>query len=290
LVLAAFVVPALVVVVGLQFYPLAYSVYMAVEHWSLLESPGPLGWVGLGNFKRVLEDPVFPQAVRNSLVITTASVIIELLVGTALAYLTLGSRWFVRAARTALLLPMVIAPVAAGTIWRMLFNADTGPINAYLAKIGIHGPDWLAHANTAIMGLIVVDVWQWTPFVMLVVAAGAAAIAPDLPEAAAVEGATRWQIFRRIELPLLVPILVLVAMFRVLDSLLSLDTVYSMTYGGPGHGTYTLTYYIYTKGLRGFELGQSAAASWLFMAFAVLIIAFMFRLRRKTMGAGASGW
>src|SRR5207244_7493915 len=119
-----------------------------------------------------------------------------------------------------------------------LFNSETGPINTFLGWLGVHGPQWLANPSWAIFALILVDVWQWTPFVLLVVAAGAAAISSDVLEAAAVDGASRWQAFRRVELPLLVPILALVVMFRVLEAMLSLDAVYSLTFGGPGYGPY----------------------------------------------------
>jgi multiple sugar transport system permease protein len=280
--LAAFVVPAILVVGALQFYPLAYSAYMAFEHWNLTEAPNPLGWVGLGNFKDVVTDPVFRGAVENSFIITGSAVAIEIVLGTALAYLTLGGTWTNRTARTLLILPMVIAPVAAGTIWRMLLNSDTGPVNAFLGWFGIHGPQWLAKPSWAIFALVLVDVWQWTPFVLLVVAAGAAAISGDMLEAAAVDGASRWQAFRRVELPLLVPILALVVMFRVLEAMLSLDTVYSLTFGGPGYGTYTLTFYLYALGLRAFALGDAAAGSWLFMLFAAAVIAVAYRLHRRT--------
>ena len=282
LTLAAFIVPAILVVVALQFYPLGYSAYMAFEHWNLTEAPDPLGWVGLGNFKDVLTDPVFRGAVENSFIIAGSAVAIELVLGTALAYLTLASTRTNRAARTILILPMVIAPVAAGTIWRFLFNSETGPINTFLGWLGVHGPQWLANPSWAIFALILVDVWQWTPFVLLVVAAGAAAISSDVLEAAAVDGASRWQAFRRVELPLLVPILALVVMFRILEAMLSLDTVYTLTFGGPGYGTYTLTFYLYTLGLQSFALGDAAAGSWLFMLFAAAVIVVAYRLHRRT--------
>jgi ABC-type sugar transport system permease subunit len=230
----------------------------------------------------VLGDDVFRRAVRNSAIISVSALVLELVLGTALAYLTLGGRWLNRTARTVLILPMVIAPVAAGTVWRMLLNAQTGPVDRVLSGVGLPAPDWLSSPDTALAALVMVDVWQWTPFVLLVVAAGVAAISSGLLEAAAVDGASRWQAFRHVELPLLMPIVLLVAMFRLLDSLLSLDTVYSLTFGGPGYGTYTLTFYIYALGLRSFELGQSAAASWLFMLFAAAVIALVFRLHRRT--------
>jgi multiple sugar transport system permease protein len=123
---------------------------------------------------------------------------------------------------------------------------------------------------------------MWTPFVMLVVIAGIASFPPEVIEAAAIDGASRWQSFRRVELPMLLPVLLVALCFRLLDSLLSLDTVYSLTAGGPGYSTHTVTYYIYVLGLKNFDFGVAAAASWLFMAFAAIVIALMFWLQRRS--------
>jgi multiple sugar transport system permease protein len=116
---------------------------------------------------------------------------------------------------------------------------------------------------------------------MLVVVAGLASIPGEVIEAAAIDGASRWQSFRRVELPLLMPVILVAVMFRVLDSLLSLDSVYSLTAGGPGYSTNTITYYIYTLGLRNFDFGVAAAGSWIFMAFTTVVIIVMFRLHRR---------
>jgi multiple sugar transport system permease protein len=127
-----------------------------------------------------------------------------------------------------------------------------------------------------------VDIWQWTPFVMLVVVAGLASLPGEVMDSAAIDGASRWQSFWRVELPILTPVLLVAVMFRTLDSLLSLDSIFALTYGGPGYSTYTLTYYVYTLGLKNFELGGAAAASWMFMAFSSGVIVLMFWLHRRT--------
>jgi ABC-type sugar transport system permease subunit len=277
----AFIVPAFIVVVVVQFYPLAFSVFLSFQHWNLTESQTPQGFVGLSNFASMLQNDVFRQAVQNSLYITGGAIILEMLLGVGLAYLTMGSSWIMRAVRTLLILPMVIAPVAAGTLWRMLLNTRSGLVNALLGMIGIQGPEWLSSPSHAMLSVTLLDTWQWTPFVLLVVAAAITSIPPELLEAAAIDGATRWQIFRTVELPLLTPLLLLTLMFRMLESLLSLDAVYSLTFGGPGFSTYTLTFFIYNEGLRSFKFGSAAAASWLFMAFAGTAIAVVFWFQRR---------
>lgn len=279
--LAGFSIPALLLVVGVQLYPFLYSAYLSVIDWSLLRSPEPMGLAGLDNFSWILADPVFRTSVGNSLVITGASVILELVLGIALAYLTSGAGWRLRAVRTVLILPMVIAPVAAGTLWRMVLNTQSGLVAFVAASTGIASPEWLSDPAWARAAVVMLEVWQWTPFVMLVVVAGLASIPGEVLEAAAIDGASRWQSFRHVELPLLMPVILVAVMFRTLDSLLSLDAVYSLTAGGPGYSTHTITYYIFTLGLRNFDFGVAAAGSWIFMAFTTLVIVVMFRWHRR---------
>ncbi|MCY3977014.1 MAG: sugar ABC transporter permease [Chloroflexi bacterium] len=279
--LLAFVLPAFVIVVAVQFYPLAYSAVLSVQEWSLTESQAPLGFVGLDNFREELGDSTFQRSVRNSIVITGGAVILEMFLGVFLAYLTMGSSWRMRAVRTLLILPMVIAPVAAGTLWRILLNSRAGLVNHLLSAIGIQGPEWLASPDWALVSVIMLDTWQWTPFVLLVAGAAIASIPTDLLEVAAIDGASRWRTFLHVELPLLMPLLLLTLVFRMLESLLSLDSIYSLTFGGPGFSTYTMTFYIYTQGLRNFNFGAAAASSWIFMAFASLSIWLAFRFQRR---------
>ena len=279
--LIAFVLPAFLIVVAVQFYPLAYSAFLSVQDWVLTESQVPKGFVGLENFAKELADDTFRRSVRNSVLITGGALVLQMSLGICLAYLTMGSSWRMRAIRTLLILPMVIAPVAAGTLWRILLNSRAGLVNHLLSMIGIKGPEWLASPDWAIVSVILLDTWQWTPFVLLVVGAAIASIPGDLLEVAAIDGASRWKTFLFIELPLLTPLLLLTLVFRMLESLLSLDSIYSLTFGGPGYSTYTLTYYIYTLGLRSFNFGAAAASSWIFMVFASMSIALVFWYQRK---------
>ena len=162
-----------------------------------------------------------------------------------------------------------------------MLNSRAGLVNHLLSLVGIKGPEWLASPDWAIVSVILLDTWQWTPFVLLVAGAAIASIPPDLLEVAAIDGASRWQTFLRVEFPLLMPLLLLTLVFRMLESLLSLDSIYSLTFGGPGFSTYTMTFYIYTQGLRNFNFGAAAATSWIFMAFASICIALVFWFQRR---------
>jgi len=279
--MVAFVVPAVLLVVAVQFYPLLFSAYLSTQDWTLTSSQSSEGFVGLENFAKVLRNDVFQRAVRNSALITGTAVVLEMILGTALAYLAVGSSRIIRAVRTLLIIPLVIAPVAAGTLWRMMLNSQMGLTNYLLSFLGIQGPDWLGNADWAPVSVIIVDVWMTTPFVLLVVLAGLSSIPDELHESAALDGATRWKSFIYIDVPLMAPLLLLTFLFRMLESLLSLDSIYTLTLGGPGYATFTMTYYIYTLGLRSFNLGMAAAASWLFMSFATLALLVVFWLQRR---------
>ena len=279
--LALFVLPALLVVIVVQGYPLLFSGFLATQDWTLTSSQTSEGFIGLENFVKVWNNEVFRRAVGNSVLITGSAVVIEMLIGTALAYLAMGHTWPMRIVRTILILPLVIAPVAAGTLWRMMLNSQMGLTNYLISFIGLKGPDWLGDASWAVVSVIIVDIWMATPFVFLVISAGLTSIPPALHEAAALDGATRWQTFLRVDLALLAPLFLLTFIFRVLESLLSLDSIYTLTLGGPGYATFTMTYYIYTLGLRSFNLGLAAATSWLFMAFAASALALVFWMQQR---------
>lgn len=277
----AFLAPAVILVVAVQLYPLAYSAFISTQDWSLTRSQTPQGFIGLTNFIKGVQDPVFQRAVLNSMFITGIGVTFEILLGTTLAFLTTGSSWLIRSIRTLLILPMVIAPVAAGTLWRMVFNTRAG-LAAFLPYIiGQPGPEWLGDPGWARVAVTILEIWQFTPFVLLVVTAGITGIPQEIIESASIDGASRWQSLLYVQLPLLRPVLLLTVMFRILESLLSLDSVYALTFGGPGYGTYTLTFRIYNLGLKTFNLGMAAATSWIFMAFTTILIILMFWLQRR---------
>lgn len=278
----ACLVPAMVAVLVLQLYPLGDASVLSFRDWSLATSAEPGKFVGFDNYAHILTDPIFWGAVRVSATITIAGVAIQLVLGIAIAALLRPGRAVHRVSRAILLLPMVIAPVAAANIWKLMFNSQSGSVNVALSAVGIHGPEWLADPFWSIAALIIVDTWQWTPFVILVIGAAMLSIPQDLVEAASVDGAGRWRTFIKIELPLLTGAIALVVTFRVLDSLLQLDTVYALTQGGPGYATYTLTYYLYALGLRDFAISQSAAGSWLFMIVVAFVIIVMFRIDRRS--------
>lgn len=270
-----------IAVVAAQLVLLVWTALLAGQDWVLTQSQQSEGWSGADNFRAVLSDPIFWRSVRNTAIITGVSVPVQLIIGVGLAYATLevaASRWL----RTALLAPMVIAPVAVGIVWRLMLNVQAGPINNFLLEpLGVQGPVWLGDPGWALVSVIAVEIWEWTPFVMLLTAAGLTGIPDDIREAAKVDGASPWSRVRLVEFPIMKSVLLLIVLFRTLESLISLDVIISLTRGGPGWATFTLPYYIYSLGLRTFDLGRASAASLLFMALAATVSAAMVRAQTK---------
>jgi multiple sugar transport system permease protein len=287
-VLALLLAPALVVLIAAQFWPLLYSAWISLVDWSLSRSPEPRGFVGLDNYARAFGDSVFLGSIGTTVVFALATTTIQMTLGFGLACLTLGETGTIRISRTILMLPMVIAPVAVGTIWRMMLSARLGPVNGLLRAVGIDGPDWLGDPTLALVSLIVIDAWEWTPFVMIIFVAALSSMPPEPLRAAAVDGASRWQILRLIIIPMLLPVAILVAMFRLVDALLTLDVVFTTTFGGPGFATHTLSFWIYQQGLRYFNISYAAATSWILL-IACMAVAAGFLMWRARIARWQSG-
>jgi len=166
-------------------------------------------------------------------------------------------------------------------MWRMMLSGRVGAINHVLGLLGIAGPDWLGDPNLAVLSLVCIDAWEWIPFVMVIYVAALASLPPAPLAAAAVDGATPWQVLRHVVWPMLLPLTVLVTMFRLIDALLTLDVVFTTTYGGPGFATHTLSFWIYQQGLRYFNISYAAAASWLLLLACMLIAGALITLRTR---------
>jgi ABC-type sugar transport system permease subunit len=282
-ILLLFLVPSLVVVGFAQLYPLASSAYISFFDWTLSRSPVIGPFVGGANYARTFSDPVFAGSLLYTIAFALISTALQLVFGLAIALLTLGERLTLRLTRTLIMLPMVIAPVAVGTIWRMILSGRVGPLNRALAAIGIDGPDWLGNPNWARISLILIDAWEWTPFAVIILTAALTSLPSDVLRAASVDGAGRWKTLRYIVLPMILPVIMLVAMFRLIDGLLTLDIVFTTTAGGPGYATHTLSFWIYQQGLRYFNMSYAAAASWVLLLACVVVAAVFLVWRRRIM-------
>lgn len=275
-----FILPALLIVLVVQLYPLIYSLIVSFMHWSLMDSDYPYGFT-FGNFGSVLKNPMFLSACQISVVFMIGTTLSEVFLGFILAYALKGATAFIKISRTILMIPMTIAPVASGIMWRMFLDGNNGLLNNLLGLSGIKGPNWLGDPNYALWGSMIVDVWLWTPFAMIMFVAALNSISEEWFEAARVDGATRMGIIKNIIIPLLTPAAILILIFRVIDTFFVFDQIYTLTYGGPGTSTQVVSLYIYNQGLKYFNISQAAAASWLTMAVAMVIAVLLLKIKTK---------
>lgn len=266
--------PALVVLLSLSIYPLIYSITISLQTQTVDQT----SW-GVSNFTRLFSDNFFLAAMAHTFVYAAAALLFEFSIGLALALLLnsqIRGRGFFRAT---LLVPMMLPTVVVGVVWRLMLNSNFGAINGTLKQFGLNTEDltWLASPRLAMFSVIAVDVWQWTPFVFLVLLAGLQAIPQEPYEAALIDGSSRWQTFRHVTLPLLKPAILIALLLRTMDLLRVFDQIFILTEGGPGFATETISLYIYRAAFRFSDFGYAAAMSFVLLALTNLISAIYIR-------------
>jgi multiple sugar transport system permease protein len=271
------VAPAVLLILALSVYPLLFSVWVLFVNYDF-QIPGH-AFVGLKNFRQVFADPVARWSLWLTITLSVANVTIEFLLGLALALTmvkTFPGRGLVM---SVIIVPLFISPVIVGQAWTLLLQRPFGPTNYLLSlllgrEVSI---GWLTESPWLYFALIIADVWQWTPFMFVILLAGLTSIPPNLYEAAELDGVGGWQIFRRITLPFLGPMITLAITFRLLDAIKLFDTIFIMTGGGPGTKTYTSSFYLYTVGFTQFHLSQATAGSWIFLVLTVIVVTVLVR-------------
>jgi multiple sugar transport system permease protein len=275
-----FLLPAVVFLAVTSVYPLARTFWLSFHTWFMNKPKTSPQWVGLGEYQATLADQVFRTSALNTALFGVGTVAVELLLGLALALALTSEGRGIRVARSLLLVPMIMTPVVVGVLWRILLF-DKGLVNYLLSLIGRGPVLWFVDPVWAFAGVMLVDIWMWTPFVMIVLTAALAALPGEPFRAALIDGASRWQIFRYLTLPMLLPVLLVTGLLRFMDAIKVFDTIYVLTNGGPGYATEMLSSYIYKQGLRYFNIGGAAAASWMFLLVIVAISIVMIRMRAR---------
>jgi len=260
--------PCVLYLLAFAIYPLVYSLSLSFTNLTAADATGV--WIGLNNYRDLILDPLFWNATMNSAIMVVASVALQVILGTALAMffnLHLKGSWIVRGI---LVLPTLLTPIIVGVMWRALLNPDWGLINWVIAQFGIEPPNWLGTTEWAMPTLVIVDVWQWTPFVFIIVFARLQALPQDVFEAAQVEGAGPFTTFRYITLPMLMPAIVFAAVFRAVDAFRSFDLIYGLSYGGPARSTTTLSFFSFQNGFQFQNYGYAAAVAYMMLVILVI--------------------
>ena len=283
-----FVVPALIVVLAVIIFPWLFTIWMSFNEWKV---GSPTTFVGLANYLRLPTDPRFVEAVGHTLVYSALSVLLPLIFGTLAAVVFHAQFPFRGFLRAIFIMPMMATPVAIALVWTMMFHPQLGVLNYLLSFVGIPPQLWVFHPDTVIPSLVLVETWQWTPLVMLIVLGGIAAIPTEPYESAQIDGAGMWQMFRYITLPLITPFLFIAAMIRTIDAVKSFDIIFAITQGGPGSASETVNLYLYSVAFVYYDLGYGSAIAVVFFALIVALAGVLLHLRSRTLwteiGSGA---
>jgi len=274
--------PAVLILLLMMAFPIVYTVYLSFTNWT----PSVLGahqYVGWQNYiKLIFEDERFQNSVGRTLIFTIGGVAIQTILGVGLAMVfnrDFAGRGFFR---TIFMMSMVATPVAIALVWMMVMDINTGVLNYVIELINGSRIAWLSDRSIVLYSLIIIDTWQWTPFIMLIVLAGLSALPTEPYEAAQIDGASGLQMFWYLTLPMLRPTLMVALMFRSIDALKTFDIIYVITGGGPAFATETLNLYIYSQGFQYFNMGYASAALVLFFILVFGTSLLFIRLRRAT--------
>jgi multiple sugar transport system permease protein len=272
------IAPTVAVLVALSIYPLFYSVKISLQ----TGSGEGVRWTFV-NFARLASDKFFLEALAHTFIYAAVALTFEFLLGLGLAIMLDRSLRGRTLFRSALLIPMMLPPVVVGVVWRLMLNPDFGAVNGTLKSAGVNTEalTWTASPTLALASVIAVDIWQWTPFMFLVLLAGLQAIPQEPYEAAVIDGSSAWQTFRHVTLPLLQPAILIALLLRTMDLLRVFDQIFILTQGGPGFSTETVSLYIYRTAFRFFDFGYAAAMSFVLLLLTNIVSVGYIRLLQR---------
>lgn len=277
-----FLLPCLAYLIVMAIFPLTWSLRLSFTKWlaTIMENPE---WTGLTNFRDILlRDPRFWSALWFTVRFVFLAVVIQLGIGLGLAHLLhnnfRGRNFF----RVLFLIPMACPPIAVAFLWKMMLHPDIGIINTALQTIGLAKVKWTTSVVVAPFTIVMVDVWEWTPFMFLVLFAAFQALPVEIYDAAAVDGASNFQVFRKITFPLVAPIIVTIVLIRIIDAFKLFELIFGITSAGPANATEALSFYVYLTGIKWMNLGKGSAMSWIFLLIVLGIsLILLSRLRKK---------
>lgn len=272
-----FLTPAVLTLLAVSIFPLCYSLLLTLHSWNLA-SQGGWKWVGLQNFKLIFTlDPFFKSSLWTTASYVFGTVAVEFLLGLGIALLI--SRTFKGQSliRTLILLPMMTTPVVVGIVWRYMYNPELGLVNYLFSLLHLPQQVWLGATVTALPAVMAAEIWEWTPFVALVLMSALHSLPKEPYEAVAIDGGNAWQAFWYVTLPLLRPTILVVILIRLMDAFKAFDVLFVTTRGGPGISTEVLSLYTYRNGFKFFQMGYAAALSYVMLIFITLVSQFLVR-------------
>ncbi|RFU94384.1 sugar ABC transporter permease [Sphaerochaeta halotolerans] len=273
-----FPLPAVLFVIILMVFPVVYTFFLSFTDWSLT-SGKPLSIVGLESYLKVLKEPRFIESLGRTFYFTFGAVIVEMVLGTVLALILNRKFKGQGMVKTLLLLPLVATPVAIGIVWNLFYDPTIGILNYVLSVLKLPQSGWVSDARTVMPSLILVDIWEWTPMITIIVLAGLAGLPSEPYESARVDGANARQVLFQITLPMLMPTILTAVILRAIDALKTYDIIYSMTGGGPGYASENLNVLAFKYSFEYFRMGQSAVMLVFLFAIVMLFSLMVMRVR-----------
>lgn len=275
--------PSILLLLAFALFPMFFSLWLSFNTWNLADRTSTWTFVGLGNFQTILTtDPFFWPSVRVTLIFVGGTVAIQMILGLAIALLLNDEFRGRGAVRTIIILPLMISPVVVGLIWRFMYNTDRGMVNYLLYLVGLAPVDWLGRQATALPAVMLADIWQWTPFVALILMAALQALPNEPIEAALIDGASRWQLLRYVILPMIRPAVMVALLIRLMDAFKIFDVIYVLTLGGPGVSTQVLGLYTYKWGFKFFQMGYASALSYILVILLIVAGNLVIYLMRRS--------
>ena len=273
-----FVAPATIIMVVACLYPVISAVRLGFFEWSMGTPWSEARWSGWTSFQIAFTEPSVWRSLWTTLKFAAVSVSAEMVLGIALALALEANIRGMAFFRSLFILPMMVAPIAVGLTWRYLYDAQFGLINAVLGVFGVAAQAWLAEESLAFAAIIIADIWQWTPFVFIMVVAGLSNVDASVIEAARIDGARWWTTTMRIKLPMIADVLAITLVMRLIDAFRVLEVIYVLTFGGPGESTEVLSLHIYKTAFIGQKLGAASAISVLLLAVVMALTWLALRL------------
>ncbi len=281
-----FLFPGLFTLIAIIIFPLVFTFRLSFSSWDVVEPL--LNFIGFQNYIRVFEDTRFWESLATLGTVVISVVFIEYVFGFALALLLWQDVHKNRFFRVLFIVPMMATPVIISVVWRTMFHESLGPINDLLAMFHLPTVPWLSKPTSALIAVVMVDIWQWTSFVFILLLAGLLSLPHEPFEAAAMDGANHFQTFWHVTFPMMAPISIGILIIRIIEASKIMETVYVLTSGGPGTSTETSAYYIFIRSLREFQIGYSAAMSIVYLLMMILALMFIAKgLTRGLVGKGA---
>lgn len=276
-----FALPAVALTLVMIVYPVCYSIYMSFCEWNMSAKTEP-AWVGLKNYIAIFHDRNFINALTFTIKFAFYTVVVEGVVGTALALFASKLKKGATFIKTACILPMVTTPIVIGMLWKMMMDPSIGVFNTILRALHLPTSSWLTSPDTVVGSLVLISAWFGIPMVMLIVLSGISSIPQDCYEAAYIDGATDYQVTTRITLPLLKPTIGVALILKVIDSLKAFDIIYSSTQGGPQNASINLNYLIYKNLFEYFKIGNASAALVIFLLLVFGLTLLMLFARKRS--------